>query len=138
MRKFLIAAIPAALLVSGAALAQTTAPREPMGTGRYASPDTNTRDDWAVTPSQALIGKTIVMRRSGEAIGTIRDIADGMDGRQKLIVDLRGQSKRVALDFADVERRGQSIQLMIDREQLAMFPEHSATAAGSSGSPTGQ
>ena len=117
MRTILTLALPALLLLAVPAAQAQTRSQDRMTTGREA-------EAGDLGPARSLIGKTIVHRYQGGTVGTIREVVTGEDGKQKLVVDLRGSQRQVMLDTSEVDRRGNRIQLMLDPEQVAGLPDY--------------
>jgi len=124
MRTILTLALPALLLVAAPAGAQTSSGSDQMSTGSGRVDPRREVDASDVVPSRNLIGKPITYRYQGGTAGTIRDFVTGDDGRQKIVMDVRGTGRHVVLDMSEVRRRGNGVQLMIEPEQIAGLPDY--------------
>ncbi len=139
MRTLLTLALPALLLAAAPAQAQMQSQaRDSMSSGSGRTNPSREAEAGDLGPARSLIGKTVVHRYQGGAVGTIRDVVTGDDGRQKLVVALRGSQRQVVLDTAEVDRRGNRIRLMLDPEQVAGLPDYqSQSSMGTMGRTTG-
>ncbi|HYH18801.1 MAG TPA: hypothetical protein VD995_09280 [Azospirillum sp.] len=123
MRAILAAAATALLLANAPASAQQ---------GRSAANDPANPANWDVTPTTELIGKTVMHRFENRPVGTVRSIVRGDDGTPMLAVRLAEGNRTVLLGPADVERRGERIQLMLEPERLAAQPDYTGPATSGS------
>jgi len=142
MRAILTLTLPALLLLAAPAGAQTSSRTDQMSTGSGRVDPRREVEASDVVPSRNLIGKPITYRHQGGSAGTIRDFVTGEDGRQKIVMDVRGSGRNVVLDMSEVRRRGNGVQLMIDPEQVAGLPDYQSqgsmgTMGGSMGGQRG-
>ncbi|PWC37358.1 hypothetical protein [Azospirillum sp. TSO22-1] len=124
MRTILTLTLPALLLLAAPAGAQTASRSDQMSTGSGRVDPRREVDASDVVPSRALIGKPVTYRYKGGTAGTIRDFVTGDDGRQKIVMDVKGSGRHVVLDTSEVRRQGNGVQLMIDPEQVAELPDY--------------
>lgn len=123
----------AILAAATAALLLSTAP-VPAQQGRSATNDPSNPANWDVAPTSELIGKPVMHRFENRPVGTVRSIVRGDDGTPMIAVRLADGDRTVLLGSADVERRGERIQLMLEPERLAALPDYTGPAtSGSSG-----
>ncbi|WP_431858965.1 hypothetical protein [Azospirillum sp.] len=143
MRTILTLTLPALLLLAAPAGAQTSSRSDQMSVGSGRVDPRREVDASDVRPSRNLIGKPITFRHQGGTAGTIRDFVTGEDGRQKIVMDVKGTGRHVVLDMSEVRRQGNGVQLMIDPEQVAGLPDYQSQGSmgsmgGSMGAPTGR
>lgn len=124
MRTILTLALPALLLLAAPAGAQTASRSDQMSAGSGRVDPRREVEDRDIAPSRALIGKPVTYRFQGGSAGTIRDFVTGDDGRQKIVMDVKGSGRHVVLDMSEVRRQGNGVQLMIDPEQVAGLPDY--------------
>jgi len=119
----ILAAATAAFLLSATAV--------PAQQGRTGNDPANP-DHWDVVPTTELIGKTVMHRYENRPVGTVRSIVNGEGGTPMLAVRLAEGDRTVLLGPADVERRGERIQLMLEPERLAGLPNYTGPATSGS------
>lgn len=136
MRKFLVAAAPALMLMVAASAghAETSSARTRAianGTMDGAKMDGGARD---VQPSRDLIGKRVMHRHGGPMAGTIENVAMGPDGRPRIALRLAHGDQTLMLTPSSFERRGRQIIVMQDESELQQLAQFNREAHGHFGS----
>ncbi|AWK87830.1 hypothetical protein [Azospirillum thermophilum] len=135
MRRLLAVAVPVIALLAAPAMAQTGSAAKGQSSARSSETmDTGARD---IVASRDLVGKRVMYRHGGGVAGTIQDVTTGTDGRPAIALKVPNADQPLMMVPSDFERRGNSIILMHDREEVAQLVQFARQAATGFGSSTG-